>query len=188
MSRYGTTARTSSASAKSPSPVPRMIPTSARARNLPSRNAAASRIWLSNGLATSPTPTAERIIDPTFHLALVQSFHLDQFGARRGAPHHRHAIARQPEHAGQQRLDRLVRAPALGRRRDRELERAVPEPPRERLALRPRPHPHREPHLHPSRSASSCSDAIAKRWMNTIASMAMKGAKSIPPAVVGNSR
>src|SRR5437867_2637158 len=104
-----------------------MIPTAGLAWTRARTNAAASRICPISSLATSALLAAQDGIDAPIHLGPVQSFHLDHLGARRPAAHHRHLVAPHAEQAGEQLRHRAVRASALGRCRDRELERAVPE-------------------------------------------------------------
>src|SRR5437867_1754075 len=88
--RYGITVSGLSVSAKSPSPVPRMIPTSGRTEECPRTYPAASSTCVSSSLAMSPVPLHQRRLDALFDLGLRETFDLEHLGPRPLSPHQGH--------------------------------------------------------------------------------------------------
>src|SRR5439155_3751177 len=187
ISRYGTVAWRASASAKSPSPVPRMIPTRGRTRVFESTCWAAASMRVMSSLATAFLLLQQRV-ERGLRAPGLDAFDRKLLQARPGSARHAHLPSRDLERDRDQVAHRAVRAPVLRRRRDLQLQRPVLEPRADRVAARAGMHAHSKLLRHPIRSATSRSVCTTNMRMNQIASIATNGVKSMPEYCSGNSR
>src|SRR5437867_11300067 len=106
---------TASASAKSPNPVPRTMPTSGRTLVRARTNAVDSWIRALSSPAIVSPHRAERGRDARPKIAVAQTVHLDHLNARGGTPHHPHLLPAHPVHVCDLLYHLLIRHPLTGR-------------------------------------------------------------------------
>src|SRR5215831_17197730 len=179
-------ASSSSAAAKSPSPVPRITPTSGASEQRARTAAAASSIRVISSLAMLPFPLLDRRREPFLRLGLPESFDFDRLAARRRASLDANRARLHSQRLREQLHQRAVGASIFRRRAHRHLQRAVGPKAQHLIAPRAGPEAHRE-QRHPMRSARSRIEPTTNIFTKISTSIAMNGAKSIPPNVVGNN-
>src|SRR4249920_3527008 len=135
-SAYGITASVSRASAKSPSPVPRMIPTSGRVFVRARTASAAARMPPRRSLTTGWVPGVERAVDSAAEVIRFHSFHGDDFVSGRVSSNHLDVSGVEAQHFGQEARERFVGPPAFGRRGDVDPKDAVLAPSAHPCAVR----------------------------------------------------